>query len=79
MLDTIRQKKPAVVFAPHVETVSGLILPMIIYAVGQAAKKEVGAIVRAGLYCPAPFWVDMKSTQVDVLISAPKRLERLTL
>ncbi len=69
----IRQHKPDVVFAPHVETSSGMILPDdYIKAVAQAVHAEGGLFV---LDCIASgaMWVDMAETGVDILISAPQK------
>ena len=69
----IREVKPAVVFAPHVETSSGMILPDdYIRAVTQAVHAEGGLFV---LDCIASgcIWADMKALGVDVLISAPQK------
>ncbi len=69
----IHQHRPDVVFAPHVETSSGMILP-------DDYLKAVGAAVRAvdGLFvldCVASgtIWVDMDACEVDILISAPQK------
>lgn len=69
----IRAEKPAVVFAPHVETASGIILP-------DDYLRQVADAVHAGgglfvLDCIASgtIWVDMQATGVDVLISAPQK------
>jgi aspartate aminotransferase-like enzyme len=69
----IRQHRPAVVFAPHVETASGMILPdSYIKAVGQAVREVDGLFV---LDCVASgtVWVDIAANDVDVLISAPQK------
>ncbi|MDX9839106.1 MAG: aminotransferase class V-fold PLP-dependent enzyme [Azoarcus sp.] len=69
----IRQHKPDVVFAPHVETSSGMILPDdYLKAVADAVHAEGGLFV---LDCIASgaMWVDMVATGVDVLISAPQK------
>ena len=69
----IRQHKPDVVFAPHVETSSGMILPDdYLKAVADAVHAEGGVFV---LDCIASgaMWVDMVATGVDVLISAPQK------
>jgi aspartate aminotransferase-like enzyme len=69
----IRENKPAVVFAPHVETASGMILPDdYLKAVADAVHAEGGLFV---LDCIASgaIWVDMQATGVDVLISAPQK------
>jgi aspartate aminotransferase-like enzyme len=69
----IRDKKPAVVFAPHVETASGMILPDgYLRAVADAVHAAGGLFV---LDCIASgaMWVDMQATGVDVLITAPQK------
>ncbi|SDF14210.1 aspartate aminotransferase [Celeribacter baekdonensis] len=69
----IHALKPAAVFAPHVETASGMILPDgYIRALSDAVHEEGGLMV---LDCIASgcAWVDMKATGVDVLISAPQK------
>ena len=70
---TITAEKPAVVFAPHVETASGILLPdAYLRAVGDAVHAAGGLFV---LDCIASgaMWVDMEATGVDVLISAPQK------
>ncbi len=70
---TILRDKPAVVFAPHVETAAGIILPeSYLRAVGEAVRAVDGLFV---LDCIASgaVWVDMKANLVDVLISAPQK------
>ncbi|HLO64587.1 MAG TPA: alanine--glyoxylate aminotransferase family protein [Azonexus sp.] len=70
---TIRQHKPAVVFAPHVETASGMILPdSYIKAVG-AAVREVDGLFVLDCVASGTVWVDMQASEVDVLISAPQK------
>lgn len=70
---TIRAEKPAVVFAPHVETASGMILPdSYVRAIGEAAH-EVGAHFVLDCVASGTVWVDMVANQVDVLISAPQK------
>ena len=69
----IKKEKPAVVFAPHVETSAGIILPDdYLKAVGEAVRSVDGIFV---LDCIASgaMWVDMKACNVDVLISAPQK------
>ena len=69
----IREKKPAVVFAPHVETASGMILPDdYMRAVGDAVH-EVGGLFVLDCIASGAMWVDMKACSVDVLISAPQK------
>ncbi|MAY86503.1 MAG: aminotransferase [Pseudooceanicola sp.] len=69
----IRAKKPAVVFAPHVETAAGVILPDDYVAALAAAAHEVGALMVLDCIASGCAWVDMKALGVDVLISAPQK------
>jgi aspartate aminotransferase-like enzyme len=69
----IKKEKPAVVFVPHVETSSGIILPDdYVQAIGDAVESVNGIFV---LDCIASgaMWVGMKKCKVDVLISAPQK------
>ncbi|MBU3630812.1 aminotransferase class V-fold PLP-dependent enzyme [Polynucleobacter sp. AP-Melu-500A-A1] len=69
----IKKEKPAVVFAPHVETSAGIILPDdYLKTVGQAVRSVNGLFV---LDCIASgaIWVDMKACNVDVVITAPQK------
>ncbi len=69
----IRQNKPDVVFAPHVETACGMILPDdYLRAVG-AAVHEHGGLFVLDCIASGAVWVDMLATGVDVLISAPQK------
>jgi aspartate aminotransferase-like enzyme len=69
----IREEKPDVVFAPHVETSAGVILPdSYIKALAEAAH-EVGSLMVLDCIASGCIWVDMKATGVDVLISAPQK------
>jgi len=69
----IRAERPALVFAPHVETSSGMILPDdYIKALADAAH-EVGGMMVLDCIASGTIWVDMKATGVDVLISAPQK------
>jgi len=70
---TIARDKPDVVFAPHVETSAGMLLPdSYLRAVADAVHAHGGLLV---LDCIASgtIWVDMQATGVDVLISAPQK------
>jgi aspartate aminotransferase-like enzyme len=69
----IAEEKPDVVFAPHVETSAGVILPDdYIKSMAEAAHK-VGALMVLDCIASGCAWVDMKATGVDVLISAPQK------
>ncbi len=69
----IRTNKPAVVFAPHVETAAGLVLPDDYLKTVADAAHEVGALFVLDCIASGALWVDMKATGVDVLISAPQK------
>lgn len=69
----IRETKPAVVFAPHVETSAGLMLPdSYLKAVSDAVHAEGGLMVLDCIASGAA-WVDMRATGVDLLLSAPQK------
>ncbi len=69
----IHEVKPDVVFAPHVETSAGLILPDDYISALATAAHEVGAIMVLDCIASGCAWIDMKATGVDVLISAPQK------
>ncbi|CAN7666421.1 aminotransferase class V-fold PLP-dependent enzyme [Acidovorax sp. LjRoot118] len=69
----IRAERPKVVFAPHVETASGIILPDDYLRTLTAAAHEVGALFVLDCVASGAMWVDMQATGVDVLISAPQK------
>ena len=69
----IRAEKPKVVFAPHVETASGILLPDDYLRTITAAAHDVGALFVLDCVASGAMWVDMQATGVDVLISAPQK------
>ncbi len=69
----IAAEKPDVVFAPHVETASGIILPDDYLKALSAAAHEYGGLFVLDCIASGCVWVDMKDTGVDVLISAPQK------
>lgn len=69
----IRETRPEAVFAPHVETSAGIILPDEYIAEMAAAAHEVGALMVLDCIASGCIWVDMAATGVDVLISAPQK------
>ncbi len=70
---TIREQKPDLVFAPHVETASGILLPDdYIRAVGEAIH-SVGGMFVLDCVASGAIWVDMQANGVDILISAPQK------
>jgi aspartate aminotransferase-like enzyme len=69
----IHADRPDMVFAPHVETASGMILPDdYIRAVADAAH-DVGALFVLDCIASGTVWVNMQDTGVDILISAPQK------
>lgn len=73
VVDTILAEKPGVVFAPHVETASGMVLPDdYLKAVGDAVDR-VGGLFVLDCVASGALWVDMEACGVDVLISAPQK------
>jgi len=73
VLSTIWAEQPQVVFAPHVETSSGIILPDdYISAIGEAVH-DYGGLFVLDCIASGTLWVDMRACEVDVLISAPQK------
>jgi aspartate aminotransferase-like enzyme len=69
----IREARPDVVFAPHVETSAGIILPDTYLTAMAEAAHEVGALMVLDCIASGAAWVDMGAVGVDVLISAPQK------
>ncbi len=69
----IRAERPAVVFAPHVETSAGMILPDDYLRAVSDAAHEVGGLFVLDCIASGAAWVDMRATGVDVLVSAPQK------
>jgi aspartate aminotransferase-like enzyme len=69
----IRETRPQAVFAPHVETSAGIILPDDYITAMAGAAHEVGALMVLDCIASGCIWVDMEATGVDVLISAPQK------
>ena len=70
---TIEAEKPAVVFAPHVETSAGMILPDDYIRAAADATHSVGGLFVLDCIASGTIWVDMEACGVDVLISAPQK------
>ncbi len=70
---TIEREKPDVVFAPHVETSSGMILPDDYLRSVADAVRAVGGLLVLDCIASGTVWVDMAEVGVDVLISAPQK------
>ncbi len=71
--EAIARQRPDVVFAPHVETSSGMILPDDYLRAVADATHAAGGILVVDAIASGAVWVDMKATGVDVLISAPQK------
>lgn len=69
----IAETRPDVVFAPHVETSAGVILPDDYVTRLAKAAHEVGALMVLDCIASGCAWIDMRATGVDVLISAPQK------
>ncbi|NMM20092.1 MAG: alanine--glyoxylate aminotransferase family protein [Rhodoferax sp.] len=69
----IREKRPDVVFAPHVETASGMILPDDYLRAVAEAVHAVGGLFVLDCIASGAMWVNMRDTGVDVLVSAPQK------
>ena len=69
----ILEFRPEAVFAPHVETSAGIILPDDYIAKVSEAAHQVGAVMVLDCIASGCIWVDMVTTGVDVLISAPQK------
>ena len=70
---TIRRERPALVFAPHVETASGMILPDDYLQALAAAVRETDGLFVLDCIASGAMWVDMRAAGVDILISAPQK------
>jgi aspartate aminotransferase-like enzyme len=76
---TILDQKPDLVFAPHVETASGMILPDEYLRRVADAVHQVGGLLVLDCIASGAMWVDMQATGGRADQCAPKRLERLAL
>ena len=73
VIAAIALHKPAVVFAPHVETSAGMILPDDYLRSVSDAVHHVGGLLVLDCIASGAMWVNMASTGVDVLVSAPQK------
>lgn len=71
--DTIRCEKPDLVFAPHVETASGILLPDDYLKRVAAAVHAHGGLFILDCVASGAVWVDMQACGVDVLLTAPQK------
>ncbi len=73
VVETIRREAPAVVFAPHVETSAGIILPDDYIKAVAAAVHDAGGLFVLDCIASGCVWLDMKRLGIDVLLSAPQK------
>ena len=73
VLTKINEEKPKVVFAPHVETSAGMLLPDSYISQVADATHQSGGIMVLDCIASGALWVDMKKTGVDVIVSAPQK------
>jgi aspartate aminotransferase-like enzyme len=69
----IKANKPDVVFAPHVETASGMMLPDDYLRQVADAVHAAGGLFVLDCIASGTIWVDMAALGIDVLISAPQK------
>jgi len=69
----IHEEKPAVIFAPHVETSTGMLLPDDYIRKVASAMHEVGGLFVLDCIASGTVWADMNDLGVDVVISAPQK------
>jgi aspartate aminotransferase-like enzyme len=70
---TIQRDRPELVFAPHVETSSGMLLPDSYLRAVADAVHAVGGLFVLDCIASGTMWVDIAATGVDVLVSAPQK------
>ena len=73
VVQTIQTEKPDFVFAPHVETSSGILLPDDYVEAVADATHAVGGLLVLDCIASGTLWVDMQASGVDILISAPQK------
>src|SRR3954449_10070130 len=73
VVDTIERTRPEVVFAAHVETAAGILLPDDYVRAVAAAAHDVGGLFVLDCIASGAIWVDMTDLGVDVLLSAPQK------
>jgi len=73
VLAAIKAERPDAVFAPHVETSVGMILPDEYIKRVTAAVHEVGGVFVLDCIASGTIWLDMEELGIDALISAPQK------
>jgi aspartate aminotransferase-like enzyme len=72
-VERIRDEKPYLVFAPHVETSSGMMLPDSYIRDLASAVHESGGMMVLDCVASGAMWIDMEALGVDVLVTAPQK------
>jgi len=70
---TIASDRPDIVFAPHVETSSGMLLPEDYLRAVAEAVHEYGGLFVLDCIASGTIWIDMQAVGIDILISAPQK------
>ena len=73
VVESIERSRPEVVFAAHVETAAGMLLPDDYVRTVAAATHDVGGLFVLDCIASGALWVDMTDLGVDVLLSAPQK------
>ena len=73
VVERIAQERPEIVFAPHVETSAGMLLPDAYLRAVADATRAVGGLFVLDCIASGELWVDMQACGVDVLLSAPQK------
>jgi aspartate aminotransferase-like enzyme len=73
VVNRIQEERPAAIFAPHVETSTGMMLPDDYIRKAADAVHEVGGVFVLDCIASGTVWADMKDLGVDVVISAPQK------
>ena len=73
VIAAIEENKPDLVFAPHVETASGMMLPDAYLRAVSDAVHAVGGMFVLDCIASDAIWMDMQASGIDVLISAPQK------
>ena len=73
VVNQIKSQKPTMVFAPHVETSAGIILPDEYIQTVAEAVHSVGGMFVLDCIASGAIWVDMEKLGVDILVSAPQK------
>ena len=73
VVEAIERERPGVVFAPHVETASGIVLPDDYLRRVSAAVRKVDGLLVVDCIASGALWLDMTQLGIDVLISAPQK------